>query len=99
MKYRLNITAMAVATVFTAVCMGGEPLSWIRTPANPNPAAFSTYHGQTLDLSCRFEGFGELPFSGGGVNLYWQTNGMGGAWWSIPAEVSSLQREKKAGLS
>lgn len=89
MKYRLNITTMAVATVFTAVCMGGEPLSWTRTPANPNPAAFSTYHGQALDLSCRFEGFGELPFAGSGVNLYWQTNGMGEAWWSMPAEVSS----------
>ena len=89
MKHRLKHIATVFAACLSAVCTGGEPLSWTRTPANPNPAAFSTYHGQTLDLFCRFEGFGELPFAESGVNLYWQTNGMGGAWWSMPATVNS----------
>lgn len=89
MKHHLKPLLIALATCLNAVCMGGEPLRWTRTPANPSPAAFTTYHGQTLELSCTFKGFGDLPFAGNGVNLYWQTNGMCSAWWSMPATVIS----------
>jgi len=88
-KGRLKGVAKAAALCVTALCVAAEPLVWERRPNRPAPAQFDTFHGQTLDLSCRFEGFGELPFAESGVNLYWQTNGMGDAWWSMPATVNS----------
>ena len=74
-----------------ALCAGAaEPLVWERRPNRPAPAQFDTYHGETLDFRCTFEGFGALPFEGASdVRLWYQTNGMGAAWWSVPATVSS----------
>lgn len=89
MKHNLKLVSMAVMTALNAVCMGGEPLTWTRTPAKATPVSFTAYHGETLDLSCTFEGFGALPFSGDTVSLFWQTNGMGSAWWQTSATVSS----------
>ena len=71
-----------------------EPLCWERTPNRPAPAQFDTFHGESLDFRCTFKGFGTLPFSpseSGALppRLYYQTNGMGAAWWSLPATVSS----------
>lgn len=81
------------AVLSCAVMMGyaAEPLCWERTPNRPAPAQFDTFHGQSLDFRCTFTGFGALPFSGSGAvapRLYYQTNGMAAAWWSIPATVS-----------
>ena len=81
--------AMVFVAALSVACTGGEPLRWTRTPANASPAAFTTYHGQSLDLECTFKGFGALPFEGEDVHLYWQTNGMDEAWWSMPATVAS----------
>lgn len=89
MKHNLKLVSMAVITALNAVCTGGEPLAWTRTPAKAIPASFTAYHGETLDLSCTFEGFGALPFSGDTISLFWQTNGMGSAWWQTSATVSS----------
>lgn len=87
-------TRTSVVTVVALACAlgawGAEPLCWERTPNRPAPAQFDTYHGETLDFRCTFTGFGALPFSeGADVRLWYQTNGMGAAWWSIPATVSS----------
>ena len=79
---------------FAALCpaSAGEPLAWERVPNRPAPAQFDSFHGETLDFRCTFTGFGELPFAGGGAvapRLWYQTNGMGAAWWSVPATVAS----------
>lgn len=74
-----------------ALCASAaEPLVWERRPNRPAPAQFDTYHGETLDFRCAFEGFGAPPFgqSSNSTRLYFQTNGMGAAWWSLPATVS-----------
>ena len=66
------------------------PLCWERTPNRPAPAQFDTFHGESIDFRCTFTGFGALPFAAGeDVRLWYQTNGMGAAWWSIPATVSN----------
>lgn len=76
----------------TLTAIASVPLSWQVTPRNPAPVAFDRHHGETLELRCTFTGFGELPFSGSGaadIRLWYQTNGMAAAWWSVPASVSS----------
>lgn len=66
-----------------------EPLHWNRVPTKPAPAQFDTYHGETLDFSCTFRGFGSPLFAGNAAPcLYYQTNGMGKAWWPLPATVT-----------
>ena len=68
----------------------GIPLEWETKPKYPAPVLFDRHHGETLEFRCTFSGFGELPFAqGADVRLWYQTNGMGMAWWSVPATVSS----------
>ena len=67
------------------------PLEWTARPGETAPAQFTRHHGETLELRCRFAGFGELPFSqGADIRLWYQTNGMpSSAWWSVPAQAAS----------
>ena len=88
----MKTNCITLATVFyTALSShAAEPLSWVRKPNQPAPAQFDTFHGESLDFRCTFTGFGALPFAGDDApRLYYQTNGMGAAWWSLPATVSS----------
>lgn len=90
MKYYLKFVLMSAAMALQGVCNGGVPLEWTRRPDSTTPANFTAHQGETLEFRCTFRGFGELPFGDGGdVRLYFQTNGMGEAWWSVPATVSS----------
>lgn len=89
MKYAMKtcLTGIAIAL---QTAWGGVPIEWTRRPDSTTPANFTAHHGETLEFRCEFRGFGELPFGDGGdVRLYFQTNGMGEAWWSAPATVSS----------
>ena len=68
----------------------GVPLAWEVRPGQPAPVMFDRYHGETLAFSATFRGFGELPFGqDADVRLWYQTNGMGSAWWSAPATIRS----------
>lgn len=90
MKYYLKFVLMSAAMALQGVCNGGVPLEWTRRSDSTTPANFTAHQGETLEFRCTFRGFGELPFGDGGdVRLYFQTNGMGEAWWSVPATVSS----------
>ena len=76
--------------VESILMMAAVPLLWTREPGRPAPAQFDTFHGETLEMRCAFEGFGELPFAAGAdVRLWYQTNGMANLWWSVPATVAS----------
>ena len=99
--------------ILSAVLMAGlspanaaEPLSWVRKPNQPAPAQFDTFHGQSLEFRCTFTGFGSMPFGSGVISgsgasapfLYYQTNGMGNAWWSIPATTSAITTTNGCGV-
>ena len=89
MKYAMKTCLMGIATALQTA-LGGVPIEWARRPDSTVPANFTAHHGETLEFRCEFRGFGELPFGDGSdVRLYFQTNGMGEAWWSVPAAVSS----------
>ena len=88
--FKAAAAAILAALAFAVCAQGGVPLEWAATPGRPAPAQFDRFHGEALELRCEFRGFDPLPFEAGGdVRLWWQTNGMGNAWWSIPATVSS----------
>ena len=89
MKHAMKTCLMGIATALQTA-WGGVPIEWTRRPDSTTPANFTAHQGETLEFCCTFRGFGELPFGDGGdVRLYFQTNGMGEAWWSAPATVSS----------
>lgn len=89
-KSTLKSMMCALSSVVLSSLIAAEPLCWERTPNRPAPAQFDVFHGESIDFRCTFVGFGSLPFAGASdVRLWYQTNGMGAAWWSIPATVSS----------
>ena len=90
MKPHCKPLATALAATLHLAALAAVPLAWDSRPGNPAPASFDRYHGETLEFRCTFRGFGELPFApGADIRLWYQTNGMGSAWWSVPATVSS----------
>ena len=79
-----------LAATLQLAALAAVPLSWDVRPGQPAPVTFDRYHGETIDFSATFRGFGELPFApGADIRLWFQTNGMGSAWWSAPATIQS----------
>lgn len=95
MKHPLKTLATALAILNSPFSIlnssAAVPLEWTARPGEIAPAQFTRHHGETLELRCRFAGFGEPPFSqGADIRLWYQTNGMpSSAWWSVPAQASS----------
>ena len=90
MKPHYKPLATALAATLQLAVLAAVPLAWDARPGNPSPASFDRYHGEALEFRCTFRGFGELPFpSGADIRLWYQTNGMGSAWWSVPATIQS----------
>ena len=90
MKPRYKHLATALAATLHLAAHAAVPLAWDARPGNPAPASFDRYHGETLEFRCTFRGFGALPFApGADIRLWYQTNGMGSAWWSAPATIQS----------
>ena len=96
MKTICKIPAIALALItlhlspFTLRLNASVPLAWEVRPGQPAPVMFDRYHGETLSFAATFRGFGELPFSpDADIRLWYQTNGMGQAWWSVPATIQS----------
>ena len=98
MKTLCKPSAIALAAILQLFTLNSRlstlhasvPLAWEVRPGQPSPVMFDRYHGETLEFRCTFRGFGELPFAAGAdVRLWYQTNGMGQAWWSAPATIQS----------
>ena len=90
MKPHYKHLATALAATLQLAILAAVPLAWDVRPGNPAPASFDRYHGEALEFRCTFRGFGELPFSpGADIRLWYQTNGMGSAWWSAPATIQT----------
>ena len=51
-------------------------------------AQFEAYRGETLDLEATMKSYGSPLATPVQPSLYWQTNGMGAAWWTAPATAS-----------
>ena len=96
MKVRLKF----IASVLLAACMGGcmpavaaVPLRWNVETSRAQPASFDVYRGETLQLSADLTSYGQPVSMAGTAALYFQTNGMADAWWTIPATVTSNRIE------
>ena len=66
------------------------PLKWTVETTRVQPATFDVVRGETIDLEASFNNAGK-PFAMDGYDcsIFWQTNGMGSAWWTAPAAAAS----------
>lgn len=64
------------------------PLRWTVETSRVQPAAFEAYQGETLELDATLQSYGK-PISNAlqDARIYWQTNGMGSAYWSASASA------------
>ena len=79
-----------LTAALTAVCAhAAVPLRWTVETSRVQPVTFEAYHGETLSLEATLQSYGK-PVADDlqDVRLYWQTNGMGSAYWSAPASAS-----------
>ena len=65
------------------------PLKWTVETSRATPAQFEAYHGETLTLEADLQSDGKPLALSGIAALYWQTNGMGSAYWEATAAVNS----------
>ena len=64
------------------------PLAWTVETSRAQVAQFEAYRGETLDLEATMQSYGSPLATPVQPSLYWQTNGMGAAWWTTPATAS-----------
>lgn len=79
------LTSVLLAALAAAA---SEPVEWTAKPGD-GPKSFVRHHGSTLEFKCAFAGFGGAFAEASDVRLWYQTNGMGRAWWSVPATRSN----------
>ena len=88
MKTLCTSIAIALATAFAS--SAAVPISWTATPASPPYAPPPVPHGSAVEFAVTLKGFTTPPIApGADVRLWYQTNGMGSAWFSAPASLSS----------
>ena len=75
MKPHCKPLATALAATLQLAAIAAVPLSWDVRPGNPAPASFDRYHGEAIDFSATFRGFGELPFAPGADIRLWSPPG------------------------
>ena len=86
MKRPRTLPAALLLVLSGAVLAASPPMarhSWKADPSDARPASFRIPHGSAALLEAR------LPETPEEAAFLWQTNGMGGLWWSAPAEVST----------
>ena len=82
--FRPLATALAAALQFAATA--AVPVAWTNSPGMPPYPIKPVPHGSTVDLAVTLRGYTTPPIADGAdVRLWYQTNGMGSAWWSAPA--------------
>lgn len=86
MKHLQLITILALGSLAASAAV---PLRWTVETSRATPATFEAYQGETLALEASLQSYGkplEAPLN---YSLYWQTNGMGSTYWSVPCPSSA----------
>lgn len=76
------------------------PLRWTVETSRAQPATFEAYQGETLDFEATLQSYGKPLEAPVQYAFYWQTNGMGSAYWSSPVSSQpSAARQPEAAPS
>lgn len=78
--------ATALAATLHLAALAAVPVAWTNSPGMPPYPIKPVPHGSTVDLAVTLKGYTSPPIADGAdLRLWYQTNGMGSAWWSAPA--------------
>ena len=78
--------ATTLAASLQLAALAAVPVAWTNSPGMPPYPIKPVPHGSTVDLAVTLKGYTTPPIADGAdVRLWYQTNGMGQAWWSAPA--------------
>ena len=88
MKHTLQILALFILHSSLFILHAAVPLRWTVETSRAQVAQFEAYRGETLDLEATMKSYGSPLATPVQPSLYWQTNGMGAAWWTAPATAS-----------
>ena len=85
-----HLSSLATLLLLASLARGAVPFDWTADVDRPAAVPIPILRGETVDLSCSLVRQGR-PFdpAAESATLYWQTNGMGSAWWTAPATVAS----------
>lgn len=87
-KLPCTILATALAAALQLAAHAAVPVAWTNSPGMPPYPIKPVPHGSTVDLAVTLKGYTTPPIADGAdVRLWYQTNGMGSAWWSAPATL------------
>ena len=86
MKPHCKPLATTLAACLQLAAIAAVPVAWTNSPGMPPYPIKPLPHGSTVDLAVTLKGYTTPPIADGAdVRLWYQTNGMGQAWWSAPA--------------
>ena len=90
MQFKHTLPILALFTLHSSLFTlpAAVPLRWTVETSRAQVAQFEAYRGETLDLEATMKSYGSPLATPAQPSLYWQTNGMGAAWWTAPATAS-----------
>ena len=90
MKRPCKPLATALAALLAIPLLAAVPIAWTNSPGMPPYAVSPIPHGSTIDFSVTLKGYTSPPIvPGADLRLWYQTNGMGSAWFYAPATINS----------
>ena len=90
MKPNFNPLATALAASLQLAVLAAVPIAWTNAPGMPPHMPPPVPHGSKVEFSVTLKGFTDPAISADAdVRLWYQTNGMGSAWFSAPATFAS----------
>ena len=87
-----HLTLLALTSSLLALhtsLSAAVPLRWTVETSRAVPAQFEAYQGETLELEAALQSYGKPLEMRGLAGFFWQTNGMGSAYWQTTAAVNS----------
>lgn len=88
MKPHCKPLAAALAAALQLTALAAVPVAWTNSPGMPPYPLKPVPHGVPVDFRVSLKGYAEpLVAPGADLRLWFQTNGMGSAWWSAPATL------------
>ena len=86
----MKIPILALILAPLAAFAVDRPLHWTSDISRVADMRFDAMHGDALDFKVDFNAHGKpVDLADLDATLYWQTNGMGSAWWSAPGAISN----------
>jgi hypothetical protein len=91
---------LAAAVGLAAAALAQVPFVWEADASAAKAAQKDVYRGESLDLRPLFLSYGSpADTNGAAFTLYWQTNGMGSAWWTDPTNAFRWTPARDAGAA